>query len=215
MKEFFQKTWASILGLINLIRIFIVWVFPFLCYIVVVYYIIRRIYGFDLNTFTEILKITVWPATILIALFFFRKVVTYMFFSMNEFNFFGARGELVNVHRFLDDEIDRRLKEEKIISNRELEFKALTSEIKQKNGEIELKSGEAQENLSLATKILRAYSEYKKDAESRILQLEQDLGRLKQVGLQGGIEPTSGDLIPEENQDTSGVPVAGEIINPK
>jgi hypothetical protein len=199
MKAIIMSAWSYLKTIANLLRIFTVWVLPFLVYIIIAYYVVRRIYGFDLSTFTDILKITVWPVTVLISLFFFRKVVTYMFFSMNEYNFFGAKGELTNVHKFLEEEVEARLKSAKLKEQREGEFQALTKLIESRDTAYEQKAGEAKENMSLATKILRMYTDFKKDAENKILELEQEVNRLRQGAMQGGMEASIG------TQQTQGV----------
>jgi hypothetical protein len=54
-----------------------------------------------------------WPLTILILSFFFRRVLTYAFFSLDSYNFFGAHGVLRPVEDVIEDQVARRLREEK------------------------------------------------------------------------------------------------------
>jgi septal ring factor EnvC (AmiA/AmiB activator) len=72
--------------------------------------------------FLDLLKIIIWPLTIFVIAFYFRKVVTYLFFSMEEFNFFGAKGKLRSVHELIDTKANQlykeRIKRDKIDSER-------------------------------------------------------------------------------------------------
>lgn len=65
------------------------------------------------NQFLQLLSIVAWPGVVLVAAFFFRKVFTYMFFSMDQFNFFGARGRLKRVEEMLEEEAARLVQREK------------------------------------------------------------------------------------------------------
>lgn len=65
------------------------------------------------NQFVELLTIIVWPGVALIAAFFFRKVFTYVFFSMDQFNFFGAHGRLKRAEEMIEEEAARLVQREK------------------------------------------------------------------------------------------------------
>lgn len=68
-----------------------------------------------LEDYISILSVIVWPAVVVMALIFFRKVVTFLFFSIEEFNFFGAKGRLKNVQELIAEkasqEVERRERE--------------------------------------------------------------------------------------------------------
>lgn len=82
----------------------------------------------------DILKIAVWPLVLMSALFFFRKVFTYMFFSVDEFSLFGIKGTLKNVYAVIEEKAqekyDRRLREEE--SKKEIE--KMSNELKKVQG---------------------------------------------------------------------------------
>lgn len=59
----------------------------------------------------ELIKVLTWPLLVLITIFFFRKVFTYLFFSMEEFNFFGTKGGLKDVEVMIQEQVEKRLKE--------------------------------------------------------------------------------------------------------
>lgn len=63
----------------------------------------------------EQLGVVVWPVVVLIVALFFKKVFTYLFFSMEEFNFFGARGQLIDVKTMIAQEVEKE-KERKNLS---------------------------------------------------------------------------------------------------
>ena len=63
--------------------------------------------------FKELLSIIIWPAVVLVILIYFRRVITYLFFSMEEFNFFGVKGELKNVHEMIREKAQELRAQEK------------------------------------------------------------------------------------------------------
>lgn len=83
--------------------------------------------GFD--QWIELLRIIVWPATVLVAVFFFRKVLTYLFFSMDEFNFFGAKGTLKNVRDLVNEKVDQLYTYKIAEEQRESEYKMKLDEL--------------------------------------------------------------------------------------
>lgn len=68
----------------------------------------------------ELLKIVVWPLTVIFSICFFRKTFTYLVLSLEEFNFFGTRGRLKNVSDVIDErakELNERLARQKEIDS--------------------------------------------------------------------------------------------------
>lgn len=65
------------------------------------------------NQFLQLLEIIAWPGVVLVAAFFFRKVFTYMFFSMDQFSFFGAHGRLKRAEEMIEEEAARLVQREK------------------------------------------------------------------------------------------------------
>lgn len=59
--------------------------------------------------FIQLLGIIIWPGVLLVSFWYFRKVVTYLFFSMEEFNFFGAKGRLKNVEVMIEEEATKKI----------------------------------------------------------------------------------------------------------
>lgn len=123
--------------------------------------------------FIEIIRIIIWPAIVLLALLFFKKVFTYLFFSMEEFNFFGAKGRLKDISEVIEGRVKMRLDEDKNEKSRAEETKKLNEEfekIKLSKDSIEKQNVEWAE---LANKIFKKYrkfsnknSELKKELDS-------------------------------------------------
>lgn len=88
--------------------------------------------------FIELVKVLAWPVVVVLALLFFKKVFTYLFFSMEEFDFFGAKGGLKNVRDMVREKADelyeqemegRKRAEERAAHQKELsELKTSTTE---------------------------------------------------------------------------------------
>jgi hypothetical protein len=152
--------------LLKPLRNLIVWLTPFIFFIVAIFLGIYLLKG-DFNDFKQLLEILVWPITVLLALFFFRKVVTYLFFSMDEFNFFGTKGELKNVNELINGEVQKRFLLEKEKQQHKEEIEKLARQLGNK-------SATAEENLKLARDIFKTYREYKKDTEKAINGLIND-----------------------------------------
>ncbi|MCR4279695.1 MAG: hypothetical protein NUV78_03095 [Candidatus Zambryskibacteria bacterium] len=63
--------------------------------------------------FIDLVKVLIWPAIVLLALLFFRKVFTYLFFSIEEFNFFGTRGRLKSIQEVISEKAEEQYKQQK------------------------------------------------------------------------------------------------------
>jgi len=91
----------------------------------IIIFIILLVCGFSsdyfriwfIDHFIEIINIIIWPLTLFVVLIFFRKIFTYMFFSLDEFNFFGLKGSLNNVYETVEkkaeEKYQKRIEEEK------------------------------------------------------------------------------------------------------
>lgn len=103
----------------------------------------------------ELLKVIAWPLVIFLALWFFRKVFTYLFFSMDEFNFFGAKGRLDNPIDMIKREA-KKLKEkddeEQKIMQKYSEYEKTITNLQNSKSE---ESQKALDNLSFARELIR------------------------------------------------------------
>jgi len=99
--------------------------------------------GLSFEQLIELLNVVIWPTIVLMSLLFFRKVFTYLFFSIEEFNFFGAKGKLKNVRAVVSekaqDMYESRLSTEKQKEERRLNNEELES-LKNSQGEVEARN---------------------------------------------------------------------------
>lgn len=76
---------------------------------------------------------------------------------MNEFNFFGLKGNLKNVHDLISEEVAKKFVEEKDEKERNEESTKLSEVIKAKEVELAQATGTAEGNLKLAKEILDSW----------------------------------------------------------
>lgn len=81
-----------------------------------------------MNNFINILQILIWPVVVLTVSILFRKVFTYLFFQIDEFSFFGTKGELRDITEViiekaeelkLRDEMKKEFEETKTVAQRQ------------------------------------------------------------------------------------------------
>lgn len=140
------------------------WIFPIFLFLLASYLPKVLWKNLDFNSYIEFVKILIWPYTVLVILFFFKKVFTYLFFSMEEFNFFGAKGGLKNVNDVIREEVSRKFTEEKNEIERSSLLDGLNKEIEEKEKAISETENKADGNLVLAREIM---NEWKKDSANR------------------------------------------------
>ncbi|MFA6554121.1 MAG: hypothetical protein WCS89_01285 [Candidatus Paceibacterota bacterium] len=88
---------------------------PYVIFVVLVGAILIPIahFGLTYDHLISLINATIWPAITLCALIFFRKVFTYLFFSIEEFNFFGARGRLNDIQEMIRNKANKLWDDEK------------------------------------------------------------------------------------------------------
>lgn len=133
-----------------------------------------------------IIKTIIWPAVVLSALLFFKKVFVYMFFSMREFNFFGAKGELRDVTEVIESKVQERIKQIKDQEKTNLEIDKFAKELEKASEELKNVNTSKQnikkeedENLQIARDIFKKYSELSKQNSETLKELN-DFRRQKQ-----------------------------------
>ena len=107
---------------LNSVKNMIVWTFPlvaFLVFVALLYFLLQMSW----EEFIQLLKVLIWPVTILIILFCFRKIFTYLCFSMEEFNLFGTKGKLRNIQDIINEKANELRNHEKITEEQEKELK--------------------------------------------------------------------------------------------
>jgi hypothetical protein len=71
-------------------------------------YLFRKI---SFSEYLDLMTITIWPFTIILCINIFKKIFTYLFFSLDKFNFFGIQGQLRDIKDVIRDEVDAQAKE--------------------------------------------------------------------------------------------------------
>lgn len=89
--------------------------------------------GPNLTSLLAILSVVLWPLVVLAALLFFRRVLTFLFFSLEEFNFFGARGKLKSVEAVINEKALELWEAQKAEKERQQEKEKLESELRSLN----------------------------------------------------------------------------------
>lgn len=165
------------------------------------------IWDFSFDNYIKILDILIWPLALLMSMSFFRKVFTYIFFNLDQFNFFGTKGELKKIEDVIKDESlklynaekkEKELKESFESSEREYQ-KRLKSLKTQKLTEKE----RAEQNLELADTILKKWQKTIEDL-SKLSEENQKLRDL--LDRKGGPITESSDSFKEESGSTSDSP---------
>jgi hypothetical protein len=155
----------------------------------------RVAWGISFDNYLKTIAILIWPITILIILYFFNRVVTYLFFSLDEFNFFGAKGGLKKVNEVILEQVNKKFLQEKKDRKRMKNMEKLYSEIRDKDEKVASKEEEASkiqqkadanskradENLKLAKEILAEWKKTTDQNKKTILELEEENRRLNDI----------------------------------
>ena len=121
--------------------------------------------GLTIEQFLKLVDILIWPIVIFSALFFFRKIFTYFFFTFEEFNFFGAKGQLKNPIKVINEMVEECLKQElgkKERKKKEEEYKKIINNAKLR---VEEKEREVEETKNFTKEVIKSfdklYNDYK------------------------------------------------------
>lgn len=124
----------------------------------------------DYDQYLGILRILAWPAVVIVIALFFRKVFTYLFFSMSEFNFFGAKGGLKDIREVIEEKVEERILEKETLKKRGDEIKLMSSVL-----EKIVSSGpsvaDTNELVNQSTWLFNAYKELSKEHEETVKEL--------------------------------------------
>ncbi|MCK5466553.1 hypothetical protein KAI56_03615 [Candidatus Parcubacteria bacterium] len=127
----------------------------------------------SLSNFLKIIDILAWPVVFFLAFYFFRKVFTYLFFSLRGFNFFGIKGELKSPEKMIEEEVEKRLKQIQDENKRNILISRYDEIIKKQSKLGDEKSGIIKNYLEEFKVIVDAYKElskkYKKSLEREIV----------------------------------------------
>jgi len=104
-----------------------------------------------------LIGILIWPTIVLSALIFFRKVFTYLFFSMEEFNFFGNKGSLKNIQEVIEERVKIRLEAEQKEKESQLAVNQIADELEKARLSQKDSDEKARVNLGIANEIFEKY----------------------------------------------------------
>ena len=158
-------------------------------------------HGIIYDQLIGLIGVLIWPAIVLSALIFFRKIFTYLFFSMEEFNFFGNRGVLKNIQEVIEERVQRRIEADQKEKEKQSAVEQIERELKIAKESQEHSGKQAQENLGLAkeifekykslsdentklTKELSIFRQQKAEREARIAAMRERLRRRREEILQ-------------------------------
>lgn len=124
--------------------------------------IVIYIYGLNFDQLISLIRVLIWPSIVLSALIFFRKVFTFFFFSLEEFNFFGTRGTLKNVKDVIQEKANELYKKQQAEEKLEKERKEQKKELaKLRNSKLEEKD-RAVKAIELAENVIKRNDELEK-----------------------------------------------------
>lgn len=144
-----------------LLRNFLVFLIPFVLFLTALLFF-TYVLKADFQKYLELVQVLIWPFTLLLTLFFFRKVITYLFFSMNEFNFFGSKGVLKNVTDVIEERVESRFQSEKDEAKRQEELNSMEQALSKAVESRDTHESRAGENLKLAEEMFHNYRELSK-----------------------------------------------------
>ena len=93
------------------------WIFinylPCLIFVILFLVIIKLIFStkISFDDFINLTEVIIWPMVIFASFLFFRKVFSYLFLSMEEYNFFGNRGAFKNITDVIEERVEKRMSE--------------------------------------------------------------------------------------------------------
>lgn len=69
----------------------------------------------------KLISVLAWPSVVMISVLFFKKIIANIFFSVDEFNFFGIKGELKSVYTVIEEQSELRYRKKLDDEQRERE----------------------------------------------------------------------------------------------
>jgi hypothetical protein len=175
-----------------LFRNLLVWLCPFFLFLIILF-LVAYFLGKDFEKYVALLKILIWPVTVLVILFFFRKVISYLFFAIQQFNFFGITGNLRNINDIINEEVEKKFLSEKKEKEFQIEKEKLTKETKE--------TGVTVEKLKqINLKMLDSWDASEKRNKKTIEELTIENSKLKSLNT----NPSSGNLTIDSQESNIG-----------
>lgn len=138
----------------------------FLVFLYIIFLKTNFLYFFNnFNNVLRLLESIAWPIVVLIAFFFFRKIFTYLFLSIEEFNLFGTRGKLKNVYELIQERAQALFEEEQERKEIEEEQKRYEEEL----SELRSSRDRTVEGFERAVKLSRELLDENKELRKKIV----------------------------------------------
>ena len=80
----------------------------------------------------SLFQILVWPLTVVYGLWLFKRIIAYLFLSMESFNFFGAKGKIRPVEEVIEERVMTEIERRKRNSEHKNKLTELESQTKSK-----------------------------------------------------------------------------------
>lgn len=130
-------------------------------------------YGLTFDQFISFVEVVIWPTVIFTAIVLFKKIFTYLFFSLEEFSFFGAKGKLIDVRTMITNKADEMYQKKLEEEERSIERESLEKELNALKSSTEKESERTKRALEIAEKALDRNEVLLKDnAELRKIQTQ-------------------------------------------
>lgn len=148
---------------------------PYVVLLVLIGVLLDFVHRQDLN-FDQINKLIgtiIWPTVVFFAFLFFRRVITYLFFSMEEFGFFGTRGELKDVREVINERVEQKFVEDKAKEEQDKKLSIMQEQLRvAAQSQADTKT-EVEENFKLAKSIFEDYKKLLTDHEKVTKELDE------------------------------------------
>jgi len=170
LSKFIKSAW-------HLSKVFLYWALTPVLLLALTTYVPIKHWSLGFQDYLELLKVLAWPLTVICVLFLFRRIFTYLFFSMDSFNFFGASGQLRKVNEVIQEEVDKRSMEDAERKERSRKMDELAGRVES----AETDRADAVASIKLAKQAIEEWR--KSDAENhrKITARDTEIRRLKEL----------------------------------
>jgi hypothetical protein len=127
-------------------------------------YILYHNLGYE--KFLELSKVWAWRIFLVLIVFNFKKVIAYLFFSLDEFSFFGTKGKLKDIRALIDEKVQKRFEEVAENNERNLQIETLKQDLEtnQENTDVLLK---------IANDAVKKMTEYSNELQERDRRIQE------------------------------------------
>lgn len=124
-------------------------------------------------------EIIAWPSVVVILLSLFKKIFTYLFLSVREFNIFGAHGRLRDPYEVIEERTAQKYKERITSEEHERHQEVLKRKIQNMEEELNSNALQRDELFLLSQESLRLLKEYRENNDELFLENQELLHQLE------------------------------------